>query len=74
VAHSVVAYLDGRSGGLAPFIRALKAGKSPPDALAESFAGLTIEQLEKDWRAHILAADPLAMTPGSESKGTPVVP
>jgi hypothetical protein len=62
LAHSLIAYLDSLGEHrLARFIRVLKQGKSSPEALAESFDGLTMEQLERDWRAQLAAADSGAM-------------
>lgn len=57
LAHSVIAYLDSQGEQrLTGFIRSLKRGKSTAEALAESFEGLTMTQLENDWRTYIAAA------------------
>jgi hypothetical protein len=51
LAHSVIAYLDGRGRNqLAAFIKNLKTGRSLAEALSGAYNGLTIEKLEADWR------------------------
>lgn len=59
LAHSIVAYLDTRSTkGLADLVRDLKQGQDLANALAAEYEGLTIQELEKDWKRSIAAALP----------------
>lgn len=54
LAHSVVHYLYNKdTAAFARLIQLLKSGASLPDALAASYEGLTLEQLEQSWRSAI---------------------
>jgi len=56
LAGSLVAYLEQRDRpAFVAFIRGLKEGSSIDKALAESYPGLTVAQLEADWRAWVRA-------------------
>jgi hypothetical protein len=51
LAHSIVAYLVGRKEGAFPqFVESLKRGQELPAALMEAYDGLTIAELEAQWR------------------------
>jgi hypothetical protein len=72
LAHSVIAYLDSLGEGrLTRLIRALKQGQSAAAALAECFEGLTMRQLENDWREHVRTADPQAVPAGGQARTAP---
>lgn len=54
LAHSVIAYLEGSGHKrLAGFIKDLKTGESVSTALAANYDGLTLDQLEADWRSAV---------------------
>ncbi len=59
LAHSLVSHLEGKGPGrLAGFIKRLKEGEPAADALARSYAGLTLSGLESGWREAVRRADP----------------
>ena len=61
VAQSVIAHLAARGRSrFAGFIEDLKEGKTTVAALAARYDGLTLEQLDADWRSAIRARDPVA--------------
>lgn len=54
LAHSLVAYLEHRApGSIAEFVRFLKEGSATSAALDEAYGGLTLDQLERDWRTSV---------------------
>ncbi|UCC32233.1 MAG: hypothetical protein JSU86_08105, partial [Phycisphaerales bacterium] len=72
LAHSVVAYLEGSGHErFAGFIKDLKTGESVPAALAANYDGLTLDQLEADWRSAVRDADPTTDPPSNGSKLLP---
>lgn len=69
LAHSIVAYLESKSTeGFSTFVRMLKDGVEPSKALADTFDGLTYEQLENDWKLAHKAAQPAAFPHAGEKR------
>jgi hypothetical protein len=51
LAHGVVAHLyDADAAAFLAFFRGLKEGRNAAEALADAYAGLTLEELEMNWR------------------------
>ncbi len=60
LAHSVVAYLEQQSfEHFVSFIKRLKAGQTLSLAMAESFDGMTLIELETQWRKSVRSTNPL---------------
>jgi hypothetical protein len=54
LAHSLVTYLEGLGRRrFAGFVKSLKEGRTVAEALAADYDGMTLEQLEANWRAAI---------------------
>ena len=69
LAHSVVAHLEGSGHErFAGFIKDLKTGEPVPAALAANYDGLTLDQLEANWRSAVREADPATEPPSDGSK------
>ena len=66
IAHSVIRHLE-RQGPekLAAFVRRLKSGETVPSSLAASYDGMTLDGLEREWRAAALTAGTQA-SPGRD--------
>lgn len=63
LAHSIVAHLEGLGRSrFADFIKEVKNGLTLAAALAASYDGLTIGQLEAGWRSAVREADPVTST------------
>lgn len=59
LAHSIVSHVVQRGRErFADFVRGLKEGRSVPEALANAYDGLTIDGLERSWRAWVRERDP----------------
>jgi len=58
LAHSIIVYLDAQGPGkLAGFVRHLKDGRSIAESLADQWEGMTVESLERQWRAWVRLTD-----------------
>ena len=73
VAHSVIAFLEGKgSERFAGFVRSLKEGLEVEAALASHYGMATVDQLETQWRRAIRESDPSPKRnpPGSQGSTT----
>ncbi len=72
LACSVVTFLDLQGPDrLASLIRSLKEGQSIPNALAQSYDGMSTAQLDADWRQWVRVHDPVLNPPDTEDTRLP---